>query len=311
MLVSLALVAVSLAWLKSRLEIPGKQRTYIIRFDRVDGLKIGDPVEIRGLKLGRVANIKPSHKAVDVLVELVNSIELTQGTSARLVQAELFGAKRIELALGLSEAKLNAETAIPGQTVPDLAVAIEQVGGLLQAFPSDSLKQLLQNIQEAGRGASQILSRENARKLELLLQKSEGLIGQLELFTWQLRSRELPNRLATSLDLAQARLVQTERLIDSTQQAVSEIRHLVANAEQGLVKADTTLASINSLLNRLKKPGTVSNKILEDTVLGAQLDTTLIKLNQTLDYFRQQAIQVRVKLFKSKAGEKDAHQLRR
>ena len=310
-LVSLALVFVVLSWLKSELTMPGYEETYFIQFDRVNGLKAGDPVEIRGWKVGQVVGLQAASAAIAVQIKLTEAITLPVGSTARLVQAELFGAKRIELVPGTGSQLITSGGSFTGKAAPDLSNTIELVGELLSRIPPDSVALLLQDLRGAARGASLLLQDEKVKKIDRVLHQISTLLEDVLAITHQFQNKQFPDRLATTLDLTKDRLDKAGGLIDSTRQAVQELRQLVPTAERTLLRGDTALIQLNRTLRQLDQPGTIANKVLHDTTFSGQVDTTLRKLNQTLDFVRQQAIQVRVQLFNLRRAEETERRLRR
>jgi ABC-type transporter Mla subunit MlaD len=310
-LVSLALVVVALSWLKSEITFPGNEEIYFIQFDRVNGLKVGDPVEIRGWKVGQVVGLQAASAGIAVQIKITEAINLPVGSTARLVQAELFGAKRIELILGIGSQNISSGSSILGKAAPDLSNAIELVGELLSRIPPDSVALLLEDLRGAARGANQLLQDEKVKKINLILNQVSTLLEDVSAIAHQFRNKQLSDRLASTLDLTKDRIYKAGGLIDSTRQVVQELRQLVPTAERTLLRGDTALMQLNRTLRQLDQPGTIANKFLQDTAFGGQVDTTLSKLNQTLDFVRQQAIQVRVQLFNLRRAEETERRLRR
>ncbi len=74
------------------------------RFNRTDGLLVGDLVRLAGMNVGRVveARLDDNFKAL-LTLEIKDSIELPDDSSASIVSAGLMGSKYIEIEPGGSE----------------------------------------------------------------------------------------------------------------------------------------------------------------------------------------------------------------
>ena len=79
------------------------------RFNRTDGLQIGDTVRLSGMDIGRVvgARLDESFKAI-LTLDIKESIRLPDDSSAAIVSAGIMGNKYIEIEPGGSEDMLEA-----------------------------------------------------------------------------------------------------------------------------------------------------------------------------------------------------------
>lgn len=78
------------------------------RFNRTDGLLVGDAVRIAGMDIGRVVNAKldDSFKAI-LTLEINDQVKLPDDSSAAIVSSGIMGAKYIEIEPGGSEDTLS------------------------------------------------------------------------------------------------------------------------------------------------------------------------------------------------------------
>ncbi len=74
------------------------------RFNRTDGLLVGDAVRLAGMNIGRVVNARldNSFKAI-LTLEINDKIKLPEDSSAAIVSSGIMGAKYIEIEPGGSE----------------------------------------------------------------------------------------------------------------------------------------------------------------------------------------------------------------
>lgn len=82
----------------------GSYYTVDARFNRTDGLLVGDKVRMAGMDIGRVVNAKldDNFKAI-LTLDIKDGIHIPDDSSASIVSSSLMGAKYIEIEPGGSE----------------------------------------------------------------------------------------------------------------------------------------------------------------------------------------------------------------
>jgi phospholipid/cholesterol/gamma-HCH transport system substrate-binding protein len=82
----------------------GKYYQLYARFNRTDGLLVGDVVRVAGMTIGRVTDAKldDNFKAI-LTIEVKDSVKLPDDSSAAIVSSGIMGAKYIEIEPGGSE----------------------------------------------------------------------------------------------------------------------------------------------------------------------------------------------------------------
>lgn len=87
----------------------GKYYQLLARFNRTDGLLVGDLVRVAGMNVGKVvsATLDDNFKAI-LTLELKESVHLPDDSSASIVSSGLMGAKYIEIEPGGSEDMIPA-----------------------------------------------------------------------------------------------------------------------------------------------------------------------------------------------------------
>jgi phospholipid/cholesterol/gamma-HCH transport system substrate-binding protein len=105
------------------------EKTYYCFYQDVQGLQGSSMVQIRGLNVGKVSNTKLiDNKGVRVSIAISKSIDIPQGTIAKLASADLLGTKVIKLELGsgpgLIDKNQELPTTIEGGLVDNLSAQI-------------------------------------------------------------------------------------------------------------------------------------------------------------------------------------------
>ncbi len=107
-----AIILIFLAVILSREDIShkdgGKYYQLYARFNRTDGLLVGDLVRLSGMDIGRVTNAKLDKNFNAILtMEIKDSIKLPDDSSAAIVSSGIMGNKYIEIEPGGSEDMLS------------------------------------------------------------------------------------------------------------------------------------------------------------------------------------------------------------
>ena len=176
---ALVLVVAGTLWL-SQADLARGAATHAARFRTVGGLGVGDPVVLRGVRVGRVSAIRLGERNwVEAEVQIYGDPALPADPAIVAASASLFGewqAGIISLAQApddpnvrraLEEAQAEGGGLWPGATLPDIGQLTAQAGRIAtdiasvssriqQAFDSTAVTQLQESIRDFGRVADQI-----------------------------------------------------------------------------------------------------------------------------------------------------------
>ena len=118
----------------------GRYYQVYARFNRTDGLLVGDVVRLAGMNIGRVVNARldDSFKAI-LTLEINDKIKLPDDSSAAIVSSGIMGAKYIEIEPGGSEDMLAPESEFSyTQDAMVLEELIERIIGIGKAKRNNS-----------------------------------------------------------------------------------------------------------------------------------------------------------------------------
>ncbi|MDH4045467.1 MAG: MlaD family protein [Gemmatimonadota bacterium] len=178
---ALVVVVAGTLWL-SQADLARGATKHSARFRTVGGLGVGDPVVLRGVRVGRVSEIRLGERNwVEAEVQIYGDVALPADPAIVAASASLFGewqAGIISLAQApddpnvrraLDEAQAEGDDLWPGATLPDIGQLTAQAGRIAtdiasvssriqQAFDSTAVTQLQRSIGDFGRVADQIAS---------------------------------------------------------------------------------------------------------------------------------------------------------
>ena len=117
----------------------GKYYKVYARYNRTDGLLVGDLVRIAGMDIGRVVDAKLDNEFKAILtLELNDNIKIPEDSSAAIVSSGIMGAKYIEIEPGGSEDILtNGSEFAYTQDAMVLEELVERIIGIGKAKRQD------------------------------------------------------------------------------------------------------------------------------------------------------------------------------
>jgi phospholipid/cholesterol/gamma-HCH transport system substrate-binding protein len=237
-----------------------------VSFNDVMGLKVGDPVRTSGVRIGAVKRIflrQPG--TVDVSFDVQNGPPPREDASARILSADLFGARYIEYAPGMAARPLPKGQEIRGVRVQDMSELAAALGDRAKAM-LDTSTVAAASIQRELRTTLQ-----SAQALmRTLTTSSEGATSQLIAVLEEMR-RSLQR---VDLLLAQNGPVATQTL--------RSVQGTAAQADTMMRSLSRTSAELDSLLQRAKNGRGPLPALLNDTTIVGQLMTTNAALRELL-----------------------------
>ena len=220
----------------------------------VMGLRKGDPIQMRGVPIGRVHdfNLEAQNEEVTVILEVEGKWRIPVGSRAQLVSTGIMDPRTVEIVPGPGPGEIGEGAVLPGSVAKSLFDDTESLGGKgmevldqIAALLSDST---IQSVDEG------------ARYLEGILEEIAGVMGS--------ESEEIKG-LITALssaaeDLAGATPELREELLGTVVRADS----LVVTLTERVSDFEGTMASLSSVLDRINNgQGTLGKLSTDDCLL--------------------------------------------
>lgn len=189
-LAAIALVIAGAIWL-SGADLRGEDTTYSARFRSVDGLQVGNPVTLRGVRVGKVTSIRLTRDewveadfAIDTKVDLpakpaviAASASLFGGWSANIIDFDPLPVDP-NVRAALLESDRSGGDAWPGATLPDIgqltaqasriAGDVAEVTTRIQgAFDSTALREFRQSVLDLAAISTRLVSFTSAQAARL------------------------------------------------------------------------------------------------------------------------------------------------
>ena len=255
-----AVVILLAAWAGIRFlsgaDIFGRNRTYVVRYEQVNGLQNAAAVVISGVKVGQVTDVAVNMEqgGVDVKITVDSKFDIPADSRAMMFSAGLMGGKSIEIALGTSTEMLKNGDAIQGGVTPDM---FEMVGAELGDIKVQ-VSALIDNLNDTVCGVDSLIDN-NAKSITLAIANLQKVLAELE------RSHIIAN-----IDGLTASLNKTMPKIDSIATDLQSVTTSLRENESGKKLAEA-VAQVNTLLAKFNSGDGTVGKLVSDEKLYAQL----------------------------------------
>ena len=304
---ALTVIVAGAVWL-SGARLGGGETVYTARFRTVGGLGVGNPVVLRGVRVGRVEAIRlASGNWVEADVKIYGGTALPDEPAAIAASASLFGEWAVTLIssqpppvdpsvrVALEEARAAGGGKWPGATLPDIGQLTAQASRIATdigvvanrvstAFDSQAVVDLRQSIRNFGQVADRLVQVVNSQA-EVI-----GVVG-----TNLRRSSEVVARSSNNLGATLERLDsatsqgQLDTILNSTAASATDIaaaskdlRALAAAASKHQESLVRILTSADSVMTRIANRTGTLGLMVGDSALYVETKLTMIQLRQLL-----------------------------
>ncbi|MDX1997378.1 MAG: MlaD family protein [Thermoanaerobaculia bacterium] len=253
-LLALGIVAAAVLVLGQRSQVFARKNHYEIRFTSASGINQGSPVELNGVRVGRVEDVflSTDPAATDILVTIEVdrrfAERIREDSKARIKTLGLLGDKYLDLSVGSPGATILP----PGGTIP--TAPMTDVERLLASGEG-----VMDNVAQISESMKTILKRTEA---------GEGLLGDLTM------DSESGARLTTAAEDA---LRSVERVATALEKGDGALPRLLHDRELGQRVADS-VARIEALLAKAETGDGLLKAAIDDPEARRKLDTTLDNL---------------------------------
>lgn len=273
-LLTVAAVVVLIAgmmWLKN-IDLSQGSLVYQVDFARVEGLQVGDRVQVRGIRMGEVIGMQIQQEYVRVEMKLDERAKLGDDAVVTLGEKGIVGEIVLEIDPGQGTPVAEGHI-FKGRTAGTIAAMTDAAGAALAEMRSLTamVTQLVEEVKKDGMvvesltQANQTLTkvddmiRQNHKKIEIIL-------DNLEVTTASLRT------ILGSGKIDQA--------LDDASDAMSRTESLMGNLEMSTARLDT-------LLFQLTEGQGSAAKLLNDPLLYDRADSTLASVKRLVDAMRR------------------------
>lgn len=226
------------------------------------GMRAGDPVQMRGVNIGRVRDFEMVPGGVAVELEIYNRYQIPEGSRVEVSSAGLLGGMVVAVIPGDSPEAIEEDAVLPGSMAPDILSA---AGGL-----STQAEMVL------GR-AGELLSQQNVGTIGTSLGELQTLVVELSALAAQQR-QELA--LLTESLRRSAAGVEGAATGPELQEAVANVESLTTRLDEATGNLATASVSLNEVLGRVERGEGTLGRLTVDASLYDNLNETVISLRE-------------------------------
>jgi phospholipid/cholesterol/gamma-HCH transport system substrate-binding protein len=293
-LVALAVIVAGALWL-SETKLGANEELAAARFRTVGGLKVGAPVTLRGVRVGRVEAIRLADDGwVEADMKLYEGVEIPKRPAAIAASASLFG-----------EWALTVSSLDDPQDDPNVRVMLAEATKPGRVWPGATLPDIGQLTAQASRIASDIASLTDrvggafdsatVQEMRESIHNFSEVVGQLSAFTKRTTTRldmvtgDVQNATSALASASRDARAVLGRLDSAT--ANGNLQAILNNTRSASSNIDSTTEDVQQLVARLRSHEASLVQVLEgaDSVMGrlAQGRGTLGMLSQDSTLYKE------------------------
>lgn len=244
---------------------------YIVttRVPDAGGIRRGDPVQMRGVNIGRVQRFQIDHDGVEIRLEIEGEYKISKDSHVLLRSAGLLGGMVAEIVPGRAAETVGYGDRLPGRTEEGLAG----------------------NTDEMARKADLALTRVNELLSPEMIQDAHGSTAELRRLLTQVsttvaqQQREL-NTLTASLQRSAAGIerVATAPELQASVQRLDAVTRQMETVTASLARSSS---SMEQVMTQVQGGGGTLGKLTTDETLYNNLNQASVNLNQTITETRK------------------------
>jgi len=253
------------------------------RFDRVTGLRVGDPVRLAGVDVGSVSDLQTLERKVEVLLRIHRGTAIRKDATAAIKQTSLLGGTHVDITFGTPTAPplqdgeeiRTAEVGELGNIVGQVNEAAGEITRLARAFNENQDRvfgQLSQILTENREGITGTIG--SLRAVAARLEKGEGTLGKLL----------VDDALFRDLKTAAVNIVSLTTRIEKGEGTLGKLLRDDALYDQ----AKEAATSLNTIIKKVERGEGTLGKLLTDDSLFYSAKDGFRKLGKTADQLRDQ-----------------------
>ena len=225
------------------------------------GVRRGDPVQMRGVNIGRVVGFQMVPDGVEIRLELYNEYGVPEGSMAHLKSSGILGGMTVDIIPGRSTERVDDGARLPGTSSSGLMSAAESLG-----IEADTVLQRINSL----------LSPQTIGGVGRSVEELQALLGELSAMTSQQR-QELA-ALSSSLRRSAAG-IEGATAGPELARSVARIDSLTARLNQTSTSLDAAGRSLETVLARIERGEGTLGLLSADEQLYTNLNSAAENLN--------------------------------
>ncbi|MCD6049972.1 MAG: Mammalian cell entry related domain protein [Verrucomicrobia bacterium] len=248
------------------------------RFANVQELKVGDPVKMAGVEVGRVDKIGFENDKVKVSMKINEGVDVKTDSKATIKFAGLMGQNFVSINLGTAPTKFENGATIETLEQADLSAIMAKldnvatgIENVTKSFSGDSLQNVLgpmtDFLKDNNPKISAILG--NLQNVSTQMAEGKGTMGKI------LTDESLFNDAKTAVNTLNT-------TAEDIKVAIGEARTIVGNANRALGQAEGALVDARKVVADINEGKGSLGKMLKDETLYTETTTAMVNLKEIL-----------------------------
>jgi phospholipid/cholesterol/gamma-HCH transport system substrate-binding protein len=240
------------------------------------GIRRGDPVQMRGVNIGRILFFRIGQQGVEVGLEIEGEYPVPADSKVHLKSAGLLGGMVADIEPGRSPQTLSAGDRIPGSTAAALMPAAERI--------VDSGEKVLTRVEQALSEQTVAEVKNTVASLERGSAEAEALLKELRSLTSE--QRERVRTITDSLRRA-AEGVEGAATRPELTRAIERLDAISSQLERTTSSLDRSTGSLEKVLERVERGEGTLGRLSKDDALYLHMDEASQNLSKLLDDLRR------------------------
>ncbi len=268
---AIVLLAAGMLWFKN-VDLSDEQQRFLVDFQQVEGLREGDKVQIRGIRMGEVENLTLLPSAVRVQIKMSEKALLTDEAEVILGEKGIVGEIVLEIDPGQGQPVQEGHI-FEGRTAGTIAAMTDAAGDALQEMQVlvEQVTTLVTEIQEQG------------KVVETLAQANKTFTRMDEM----LESNQ--KDIQTSLENLVVATEGIREFVESGQvtRAVEGVDGTLARADSLMNNLNIASERLNVVLEKMNDGDGSLARLLNDPLLYDRADSTMASVKRLVDAMRR------------------------
>lgn len=258
-------------WFKN-IDLSKGQNFYQADFSNVAGLRVGDKVQVRGIRMGEVSGMQILQASVRIELQLNDTVDLREDAVVTLGEKGIVGEVVIEIDPGVGAA-IQEGHIFKGRTAGTIASMTDAADAALSEMRilTHKVTELVDQIKVEGKVVETLAqAHETLDKVDHMVEENHTDIKVI-----------LDNLRLTSEGLRT--IVESGRIEQTFDNAASAM----ASADSLMVVVQEAATSLNSIMAKLDEGEGSAALLLNDPTLYTTADSTMVSLKRLMDDMRR------------------------
>nr|MEE4267653.1 MlaD family protein [Candidatus Krumholzibacteria bacterium] len=268
---AVVILITGMLWLKN-IDLTKGSLVYQVDFSRVEGMQVGDRVQVRGIRMGEVSGMTIMQESVRVEIKLEDGVDLREDAQIILGEKGIVGEIVLEIDPGTGP-EVKEGHIFKGRTAGTIAAMTDAAGSALAEMRilTGKVSELVEEVKKEGMVVETLTqANETLAKVDDMIESNHSDVKVI-----------LENVLATTEALRT--LMESgklDRMVDGTSQTM-------ARADSMMVTLGTSVARLDTVMALMTDGNGTAAKLLHDPMLYDRADSTLASVKRLVDAMRR------------------------